>query len=161
MAVEGLATPENLYSPFVQHYLDYPSWLRSSLLHATKWVVGLLGHDAMIPDNFHVKFVGGRGVQLIYACLGVGVSCFWLAFVVANKGTWLKKTYWVLGGILAIWIINVTRISLFLISVNNNTKMPLGMDNHDFFDVLAYIAIFGLMFLYDRSGRKVERMENV
>ena len=130
-------------------------------MHATKWVVGLFGHDAMIPDNYHVRIVGGIAVQLIYACLGVGVSCFWLAFVVANKGSWLKKITWVMGGIFAIWVINVTRISLLLVTANNHTKMPLGMDNHDFFDVLAYIAIFGLMFLYDRAGRKVGRMENV
>jgi exosortase/archaeosortase family protein len=97
---------------------------------------------------------GGKGVQLIYACLGVGVTCFWLAFVVANKGGWTKKLIWVIGGALCIWVINVVRISLFLIAINKQQQMPFGVDNHTFFDVLAYVAIFILMFFYDRSFRK-------
>jgi len=115
----------------------------------------LLGYDTVITDPYHIKFVNGKSVQLIYACLGIGVSCFWLAFVVANRGSWLKKLLWVLGGLAGIWLINVSRISMTLIYANKNKEFPFGLDNHDFFDVLAYLAIFTMMFLYDRSmGKK-------
>jgi len=116
----------------------------------------MLGHETVITDLFHIKFVNGKSVQLVYACLGIGVSCFWFAFVVANTGTWLKKLLWVLGGLMGIWLINVSRISMTLIYANTNREFPFGLDNHDFFDVLAYIAIFLLMFLYDRNHQIIK-----
>jgi exosortase/archaeosortase family protein len=154
IAVEGLATPEHYYSPFIQHYADYPSWLRASLLSGARLLLSLFGYSSYVADHYHINMTGGKGVQLIYACLGVGVTCFWLAFVVANKGGWAKKLIWVIGGSLCIWVINVARISLFLIAINKQQQMPFGVDNHTFFDVLAYVAIFVLMFFYDRSFRK-------
>ena len=101
--------------------------------------------------------VGGNAVQLIYACLGIGVMSFWLAFVVANKGSIGKKMIWILGGMLCIWVINVVRIAMVLMANNEKMQIPFHMDNHTFFDILAYIAIFVLIFLYDRSfrGRKM------
>ena len=158
IAVEGLASPENYYSPFVQKYLDYPSWLRASLLNGTKFMVSLFGHESIITDPYHIKFVNGKSVQLIYACLGIGVTSFWLAFVVANRGGWLKKLLWVLGGALGVWIINVSRISMVLTYANKDKEFPLGLDNHTFFDILAYVAIFLLMFLYDRSFKKEDKV---
>ena len=105
----------------------------------------------MITDVAHLKMLGGRAVHLAYSCYGVGVMSFWLAFVVANKGSFWRKTFWVLCGMLGIWLINVFRISLVLLGANGHGKIPFNMDNHDFFTVLAYGAVFGMMFLYDRG----------
>ena len=157
IAVEGLAAPNNYYSPLIDRWLDYPSSLRSGLLNGCKFFLALFGYDTSITDAYHLQMVGGMSVQLVYTCLGVGVMSFWLAFVLANKGSFWKKFCWVMGGMLVIWLINVFRISLVLLANNKQAKIPFNMDNHDFFTVLAYGAIFLLMFLYDRSfkGKKV------
>ena len=138
----------------MDHWLNYPSWLRASLLHGCKFFLGLFGYETVITDVAHLQMPGGRSVQLAYSCYGVGVMSFWLAFVVANKGSFVKKSFWVLGGMLGIWLINVFRISLVLLGANGHGKIPFNMDNHDFFTVLAYGAVFGLMFLYDRGFKK-------
>ena len=153
IVVEGLATPENYYSPFVQHYLDYPSGLRASLLNGSRLLLSIFGYHSRIQDSYHLQMVGGRSVQLIYACLGIGVMSFWLAFVVANKGSWKRKTIWVLGGMLCIWLINVTRISLVLVQNNTGRNLMWGLDNHDFFNVLSYVALFAMIFFYDRMNK--------
>lgn len=155
MAIEGLSAPGNYYSALIDHYFDYPSWLRLSLLYGSKFFLLLFGYTCIIPDGYHIQILDGKGVQLIYACLGVGVLSFWLAFVVANRGVFLKKLIWVIGGMIFIWLINIIRICLFLISVNKQQKMPLGLDNHTFFNALAYAAVFVMIFFYDRSFRKV------
>lgn len=98
--------------------------------------------------------VNGSWVKLVYACLGVGVMCFWLAFVLANTGGLVKKITWLFIGLISIWLINVLRISIVLLANNKHIKMPLGLDNHTFFNILAYGAVFILMFLYDRSFNK-------
>jgi len=154
LAVEGVAAPGNHYWPFVEHYFNYPSWLRASLLNGTRFFLSLSGYETVVLSPAVLQMVNGNPVHLAYSCYGVGVMSFWLAFVLANKGTWTKKTVWVLGGMLGIWLINVFRISLVLLANNNVAKIPFGMDNHDFFTVLAYGAIFLLMYLYDRSFGK-------
>ena len=154
IAVEGVAAPGHIYWPFVQHYLDYPSWLRASLLNGSKLLLSWFGYDSFVQDSYHLRIVGGSAVQLIYACLGVGVMSFWLAFVVANKGSWKRKIVWILGGMLCIWLINVTRISLVLVKNNSGRDMMWGLDNHDFFNILSYVALFLMIFFYDRIERR-------
>ena len=150
IAIEGLASPVNYYSPFINHYMDYPSWLRASLLSGSKLFASLAGFKSVITDVYHIKIVNGKSVQLVYSCLGVGVMSFWLAFVMANTGGWLRKTAWIIGGMICIWLINVTRLGLLLVTINKNQSLPFGLDNHTFFNILAYVAIFVLIYFYDR-----------
>ena len=160
LAVEGVAAPGNYYWPFVDHYFNYPSWLRASLLHGTRFFLSLSGYETVITDPASLQMLNGKAVHVSYDCYGVGVMSFWLAFVVANKGNGLKKSLWVVGGFLAIWLINITRIGMLLVAINKNSQLPFNMDNHDFFTVLAYGAIFLLMFLYDRSfGKSVKHLQ--
>lgn len=161
VAVEGLASPGNYYSSFIDHHLDYPNWLRSSLLHGSKLLLSLFGFDTIIPDSFHLKILDGASVQLIYACLGVGVMSFWLAFVVANKGGWVKKIKWVIGGILCIWLINITRIGLVLVANNKGQRTLFGLDNHTFFNICSYVAIFVLIYFYDRNLKKINKVAKI
>ena len=159
VAVEGLSAPGNYYSQFIHDHLDYPSWLRVSLLNGSKYILKLAGYATVIPDNTHIQMLNGRSVQLIYACLGVGVMSFWMAFVLANRGGWARKTSWIIWGLVSIWLINIARISLFLIAVNKQKKMPFGLDNHSFFAIIAYIAVFVLIYFYDRSSIKAAKVE--
>jgi len=155
--------PGNHYSSFIDNYLDYPSALRQSLLQGAAFFLKLMGHNTFIPDPYRLQLINGSWVKLVYACLGVGVMCFWLAFVMANKGKLVKKITWVLVGLVSIWLINVLRITLVLLANNNHAKMPLGLDNHTFFNILAYAAVFILMFLYDKrfKKKKIETIEKV
>ncbi len=157
IAIEGLASPANYYAPFVDHYLDYPSWLRASLLYGTKVFASLSGFTSVISDDYHIKIVNGKSVQLVYSCLGVGVMSFWLAFVMANTGGWLRKAVWIIGGMFCIWLINITRLGLLLVTSNKNQSMPFGLDNHTFFNILGYAAIFVLIYFYDKTSKSSEK----
>jgi exosortase/archaeosortase family protein len=155
LAVEGLAAPEGKYfSSFVDNYLDYVSWLRSSLLYGSKFALTLLGYPVNIPDAYSLKLVDGAAVHIGYDCIGYGVLSFWLAFIMANTGSLLKKTAWIIGGSIVIWLVNMLRICLFLLSLNKKQQMPFGLDNHTFFNITAYMAIFIMIFFYDRSFKE-------
>lgn len=152
----GLAAPGNYYSSFIDQHLDYITWLRSSLLHTSKWFLSLTGTATIIPDAFSLQVVNGKAVHIGYDCIGYGVMSFWLAFVIANSGTVLIKMIWVLGGLIILWLINILRISLFLVSYNKNQSMPFNLDNHTFFNITAYIAIFILIYFFDKSLKKTD-----
>ncbi len=149
----GLAAPGNYYSPFVEQYLNYVAWLRSSLLYGSQFILSVVGIATTIPDAYSLQIVGGKAVHIGYSCIGYGVMSFWLAFMVANKGSVKSKLIWIIGGLLLIWCINILRICLFLVSLNKNQSMPFGIDNHLFFNITAYIGIFGMIYFYDRRKK--------
>jgi len=158
LAVIGLAAPGGYYSPFIAKYLDYVSWLKYSLINTTGFILSLFHIPTKTEPGFSIRFVGGRGVFIAMDCVGYGVYSFWIAFVAANKGKFLKKTLWIVFGVLALWFINVIRITLFLTSINKGWPMPLGIDHHTWFNIFAYLLIFIMIWLYDRSFRvKVKR----
>lgn len=98
--------------------------------------------------------VGGSAVNLVYSCLGYGVTSFWLAFVFANTGSWKKKLAWMIGGAAVLYIINMVRISLVLLAASKGWKYPMGWDHHTWFNIAAYGGIFLMIWFYDKSGKE-------
>ncbi len=154
LAVIGIAAPGGFHSSFVEKHLDYVSWIKLSLIHSTGFILSLFHIQAQTEPGFIIRFTGGHGVIIAMDCVGYGVYSFWIAFVVANKGKVFKKAAWILFGLLALWFINVVRITLYLTSLNRGWPMPLGIDHHTWFNIFAYLLIFFLIFLYDRSFSK-------
>ena len=153
----GIAAPGNYYSPFIHNYLDYISWIRASLLLGSKTLLYVLGFNTYIPDIYTLKIIHGRGVHLGYDCIGYGVLSFWLAFIVANKGNVMTKLKWLLGGWILLWLINIGRISLLLVAINKNWTTPFHIEHHTLFNITAYMAIFILIFLFDKGQKKIEK----
>ena len=150
LAVAGLSAPGKYYSPIVDHYFDLVSLLRSSLLYGAKWLVSLFGYETYFANEYILRIVNGSGIKMVYSCLGLGVMSFWVAFVFANNQTWIKKLQWIVGGLFLLWLINVIRISLLLISENGHWKIPW-FDHHTWFNIVAYFMIGILIYFYDRS----------
>lgn len=155
LAVIGFASPGGKYHiPFVAHYLDYVSWLKISLMRGPAFILSIFGIATHEEPGFLLRMNGGRGVIIAYSCVGYGVYSFWIAFVAANKGTFLRKLKWIVFGLLGLWFINVLRITLFLLAINRGWPMPLGLDHHTWFNIFAYILIFILIFWYDKTSKK-------
>ena len=154
LAVIGIAAPGGWYSPFIAKYLDYVSWIKHSLIWATGFILSLFNISTHKEPGFMIRFTGGRGVIIAMSCVGYGVYSFWIAFVAANKGKFLKKTLWIVFGVIGLWFINVVRITLFLTAINKGWPMPLGIDHHTWFTIFAYLLIFIMIWLYDRSFRE-------
>jgi exosortase/archaeosortase family protein len=154
IAIIGIAAPGGLYSPFVEQYLDYVSWIKHSLMAGTRWLVGLFGYDTITEPGYLVRVTGKRGVIIAMSCVGYGVYSFWIAYVLANTMVLKKKLLWMVGGVQALWAINVIRISMFLIAINNNSTMPFGIDHHTWFNIVAYGFIFIMIYFFNKQLNK-------
>lgn len=153
LAVIGVAAPGGIYSPFVANYFDYVSWLKLSLIHAVGFILSFFQIQTHTEPGFLIRINGGRSVIIAMSCVGYGVYSFWIAFVAANKGKFLKKILWAVFGVLALWLINVIRITLFLVAINKGWPMPLGIDHHTWFNIFAYLLIFFMIWLYDKLSK--------
>jgi len=151
IAMIGIAAPGGYYSPFVERYLDYVSWIKMSLLWGVGALLGLFGIDTATEPGYLVRIVGKRGVIIAMDCVGYGVYSFWLAYVVTNKGSFVKKGAWVTGGVFLLWFINLVRITLFLYVINKHQAMPLGIDHHTWFNIFAYIFIFIMIYFFNKG----------
>jgi exosortase/archaeosortase family protein len=154
LLIIGFSAPGGHYSVFVAEYLDYVSWLRYSLLHGSKLLLLLLGYKSDIININTIRLAGGRGIRMVYSCVGYGVMSFWGAFIFANTGKWIKKIKWIIGGWFVIWCINITRISLLILSINKGWAMPFHLDHHTLFNIAAYTFIFVMIYLFDKSEKK-------
>lgn len=155
VAIIGLSSPEGYYSPFTDHYLNYVNWLRSSLLLSSKQLLLLFNYSTHISDRYNLVLDNGVGIRMVYSCLGYGIMSFWGAFIIANKGTLKRKIFWICLGWLAIWSINVMRVSLLLIAVNKSWQSPFGIDHHTWFNIAAYSLILLLIYLYHKSSMRI------
>lgn len=161
LAFIGLSSKEGLYNSFVDHYIDYVSLLRSSLLFATEAIVKWVAYPEVLRNEFKLFFAGGKSITMVYSCVGYGVMSFWAAFVLANKGTFKRKISWIIGGLFSLWLINVLRLVLLFLAINKNWKIPFGWDHHTWFNIFAYGLIFLLIYLYDLSFTKRRESKQV
>ena len=129
-----------------------------SLLFGTKTVLKVAGIDTYYVGEYTLRKVNGRGIKLVYGCIGYGVMSFWIAFIAASATKKIKKISWIIGGLLLIWVINITRIALLLVATNDNWKMPMGWDHHTWFNITAYIAIFIMMYFFDKSLNREKKV---
>ncbi len=153
LAIIGLSSKEGYYIGFVDRYLNFIPAFRDSLLQASKYFLSIFGYECYQSSPTQLRMVDGGGVNLVYSCLGYGVTSFWIAFVFANSGTWKKKLTWMLGGVVSLYIINVVRISLVLLFNSKHWHWPFGWDNHTWFNIAAYLTIFGMIYLFDKSQK--------
>ena len=152
--VIGLAAPGGMYSKFVDHYFDYVSGISNTLVFGTQAFLSMLGYETYTADNFVVRLVGGSGVRIAFGCVGYGVMSFWLAYILAVSKKWTAKLVWLVGGWLFLWIINVVRIGLLVLAYNKGWGMPLGIDHHTWFNIVAYCAIFSMMYFFEKKPKQ-------
>ena len=154
LLIIGLSSPENFYAPFIARYCDFITPLRYSILHTADYFLNLVSYQTDWANSYTFGIVGGQRVKMVYSCVGYGVMSFWGAFILANNGKTVQKLLWLIVGWVVLWCINVLRIVILLIILKDGNELQLPFDHHTLFNVAAYMAIFAMIFIYDRSNRQ-------
>jgi len=158
-AVIALSATEGHYNQFVADHLDYVSMIKRSLIWGTRLLLSFFHIDTYQVDPFIVRIKDGVGVRIAHGCVGYGVDSFWLAYVLANSWKVKMKAKLIVIGLFVLWLINVLRISLLLVTIQHNKSMPLGLDHHTWFNIISYGLI--LLFLFLSENRIVRRDETI
>ncbi len=98
--------------------------------------------------------VNGKGISIVYSCLGFGVMSFWTAFALAAEGTKKSRLIWLFAGLVSLWLLNVLRITLVLIAANKGWRFPFGWDHHTWFNIIAYAFIFVLIYFHEKPVQR-------
>ncbi len=148
----GLSTPGGFYSETLSRYLDVVHGIKRSLIWGVRICLGSMGISTYEVDPYIVRIQGGLGVRIAHGCVGYGVYSCWMAFVIAYKCRWSFALPWLFFGLLALWLVNVIRISLLLYTYNKGESMPLGIDHHTWFNWVAYGLILVMMWAFQRGA---------
>lgn len=143
-----------IYSSFLDNHLNYISWLRNSFLYTSNLIVQAFGINSFVDAPYHLRTLNGSFVEMVYACLGFGLTSFWVAFVVSDKASLKRKIIWCTGGITCIWFINVWRVALLLIALENHWEINSILDHHTLFNIVGYSLIGFMISTYIKNSRK-------
>jgi exosortase/archaeosortase family protein len=138
------------YSPWFAENFDVIGSIKNSLIWGARSLLDLLGYDTYVRPGFIVRIFSGRGVRIAHGCVGYGVYSFWLAYMFSIRLKTSEKLIWIFVGLFFLWSINVLRISLLLLALNKNWPMPLGIDHHDWFNIISYLFIFVMIYVIDK-----------
>lgn len=148
----------SVYSPFLDKNLNYIEWLRNSILYTSNMIAHILGLKSYVSLPFRVKIFQGPYVETVYACLGLGIMSFWVAFVSAHQADWKRKALWIAIGTFSIWFINCWRIALLLLALQYRKAINGYFNHHTLFNIVAYLLIAFLVYLHAKNMRKNEKI---
>ena len=157
MLLSGLAVPGGSYSPFVEKYFNIASWMRTALINSSKWLLSLTGTESFRADEYVLRSASGKAIRLVYSCLGFGVMSFWTAYIISSHAFWKKKLLWLIAGLAALFIINALRLALVLKAADKGWNFPFGWDHHTWFNIVAYLFIFAMIFFFAAKNKSYER----
>jgi exosortase/archaeosortase family protein len=147
----GLMAPGRFYSPFLAVHLNYIDGLRLLLIGCAVKILGWLGFIAI--HNTDEILVAGRGfLRIAYSCLGLGVSSFFAAFVIAYPKPIKIKVIFLLTGIAGIEILNVIRFVLLVLFWNGHKNQII--DHHTLFNAFIYIVIACVLYFWVKTDHQ-------
>jgi len=149
----ALITPEGYYSSFIDHYLDYVTALKLSILHTASFFAQLFNVPSHLVTESLIETKNGGQLYMEWACCGLEIMSFWAAFALADTTPLSTKFKWCIGGLLSIWMINCIRVMFLLLATENHWQTFLHLDHHQLFNIVGYSFVFLLMLIYYRNNK--------
>lgn len=150
-AVIGLSSRGGVYSPFVSKYLNYPYFIRKTLLRIAHRILVNMNYRATLVNNEFIFNARHGGIHVAYECLGFGVMSLWAGFVVSFKAIRLpRKVLLLCTGFLTINVVNVLRMICVFIAP---FKLAGGWDNHAVYNILIHVIVMIMGAIVIRNNK--------
>jgi len=139
-------------STYYGHFVHYTLY---SLMHASVWILNLLGYGAEIIGQRDIDLYGSViNIHIRNFCLGINMMFTLTALIISYPGRWLDRLWFIPLGILGIQAINIARVVGLCLSWVILQRGDF-VDHHTVFNILAVIFIFFLFVAWvKRSGKR-------
>lgn len=141
----------NFFVPYINYYLYI-----EFLLQATKSMVTVLDYHAEINGPY---LSGTNGGTLFMAkwCLGLITMFVFASMVYLTRRDNKTCGIFIFVGIIILHILNIVRLSLLFIFVQNHDDSELIMDHHDIYNIVVYLVIFALWIIWIEKFSSIKR----
>lgn len=117
-------------------WISFTDWYAYKTIQPAAFVLQKYFGYELIYNHRNIIINGTPGLFLANHCLGVSVCVIFSSFIIAYKGSWLRKLWYIPVGVFCIYAINITRL------------IGLGFVQHSFstyFFDLAHTRVYLLM----------------
>lgn len=107
------------------------------------------GQTVTLIDGCHIRFTEtGVGTSVVWGCTGIKQSFIWLIIILAARGRWQDKLWYIPVGWVCAYAFNIVRIFLIALLTKNHPEW-FGVLHGYVFKYLFYAMFFGLWLIYD------------
>jgi exosortase/archaeosortase family protein len=140
------------YNSFIADNFNYIRLLRHVLLLATSFLLRCAGF-ATVTNEYELLIAGRGGIRLVYSCLGLGLTSFFAAFVLAYPKALKQKIVFLISGLLVIQLLNILRMATVALFWSKSAQHII--DHHIIFNGIIYVIIgIALYFWVTADDRK-------
>jgi exosortase/archaeosortase family protein len=142
----GLIDPRGAhYSSFLAKY-SLVDLVLKGIIYPVKWILLLSGFPVRSSINM-IGIFGSNGVVIAFPCLGIELMIVLVSFILSfpNKRGKIK---FITLGIIGVHLINIGRICTIIFV--NHFYSGIKNKTHDYFNVIAWAFILGIIYLYIR-----------
>lgn len=148
----SLTTPTSQhYNSFLDQHFNYIQVLRWMLLSGTALLLKCLGYSAIF-NNYDLLVAGHGTIQVVYACLGLGVLSFFTAFIIAYPKPLKSKLIALITGAIVIEFLNIIRFAILALYGSNVNQL---IDHHTLFNIIMYIIICAGLYIWIKQDMDV------
>lgn len=145
------------YNAYIAEHFDYIQGLKTALIIPAVWIIKLFGFYA-IYNEMDVMVVSGPLLRINYSCLGLGVMSFLAAFVLSFPASWKSTLKMLVIGLISIYVLNILRIAgLGVLFGTFQSQRNYFEYHHEIFNVIVYIIIFIMLYIWIRKNTKVKK----
>lgn len=121
-------------------------WVSVHIVNINAAVLSAFGYEVLSAGRI-IALPGGNGIELVDGCNGLEVIGLFLGFVVAYPGTWKNRAWFIPAGILLIYLVNIIRIAVLVLT---QVSWPGFFDiMHDYLTTsVFYLVVFVLWVIW-------------
>ena len=154
----GITAKGGLYSAFLDEHLNYIRWWRRFYLESSAGILRWFNYTVLTNET-DLMVVGKGGIRLVYSCLGYGVMSVFAAFCLTFPSPFKHRYGFLALGVIFIQLMNILRF--VLLSLYWDRRHPLfGMDHHDLFNLVIYLLLIGICYLWIRYSTRSAHAKN-
>jgi exosortase/archaeosortase family protein len=117
-------------------------WMATHIAHAVFWLIQLTNDTVTFFEPNTIHFATGTGTRIVWSCTGLKQAFIWIIIMLAARGSWKHKLWFIPLGLACAYLFNILRITLIAMAIEHH---PEWFDMlHDY--IFKYL-FYGMLFL--------------
>ena len=127
--------------------------LAAHIAKAVYWLVHLTRDTIYLLSDNILWFTSGTSIKIVWSCTALKQSFIWLIIMLAARGKWLRKLWFIPLGWVCIYAFNILRIAWIAMIVEHHPQLFELLHTH-IFKYLFYLMLFGMWIWWTKIGQR-------
>ena len=127
--------------------------LAAHIAKAVYWLVHLTRDTIYLLSDNILWFTSGTSIKIVWSCTALKQSFIWLIIMLAARGKWLRKLWFIPLGWGCIYAFNILRIAWIAMIVEHHPQLFELLHTH-IFKYLFYLMLFGMWIWWTKIGQR-------